>query len=64
VIGTAPEPNGGGNCVGTCSNVSSAYHLRMNNEELYLADGDPNTLVTVPQAILKIIFYVGGQKGT
>jgi hypothetical protein len=36
----------------------------MNNEELYLAYGDPNTLVTVPQALLKVIFYVGGQKGT
>jgi hypothetical protein len=41
-----------------------AYHLRLNREEFYLAYGDPNTLVTVPQAILKIIFYVGNQKGS
>lgn len=27
-------------------------------------NGDPNTLVTVPQAIFKLIFYVGSQKGT
>lgn len=64
VIGLPPQPNGGGNCIGVCSNVSLAYHLRLRNEEYYLAYGDPNTLVTVPQAIFKVIFYAGGQKGT
>ncbi len=64
VTGVPPEPNGGGNCVGACSNVSIAYHLRFHDQEFYVAYGDPNTLVTVPQAILKVIFYVGGQKGT
>lgn len=64
VIGNPPQPNGGGDCIGTCSNVSIAYHLRLKREELYLAYGDPNTLITVPQAIFKIIFYAGGQKGT
>jgi hypothetical protein len=64
VVGEPPQPNGGGNCEGVCSNVSVAYHLRLNHEEVYMAYGDPNTLITVPQAILKVIFYVGGQKGT
>ncbi len=64
VIGLPPQPNGGGNCAGTCSNVSIAYHLRPQNEEFYFAYGNPNTLVTVPQALLKVIFYLGGQKGT
>ncbi len=64
VIGFPPQPNGGGNCEGACSNVSIAYHLRLRNEEYYLAYGDPNTLTTVPQAIFKIIFYAGGEKGT
>lgn len=64
VIGYPPQPNGGGNCAGTCSNVSIAYHLRLTNAEFYLAYGNPNTLVTVPQALMKIIFYAGGQKGT
>ena len=64
VTGYPPQPNGGGNCEGACSNVSVAYHLRMRNAEFYLAYGDPNSLTTVPQAILKAIFYVGGQKGT
>jgi hypothetical protein len=64
VIGFPPQPNGGGNCEGVCSNISIAYHLRLRNEEYYLAYGDPNTLVTVPQAIFKIIFYAGGEKGT
>jgi len=64
VIGMPPQPNGGGNCLGTCSNISVAFHKRFNHEEVYAAYGDPNTLVTVPQAILKIIFYMGSQKGT
>ena len=59
-----PEPNGGGNCIGVCSNVSVAYHLRMRDYEIYTAYGDPNTLSTVPQAIFKVIFYAGAQKGT
>ncbi len=64
VNGTPPDPNGGGNCVGKCTNVSVAYHLRLRNEEIYLAYGNPNALTTVPQAILKVIFYLGGAKGT
>jgi hypothetical protein len=64
VTGNPPQPNGGGDCIGQCSNISIAYHLRLKNQEFYVAYGDPNTLVTVPQAIFKVIFYVGGQKGT
>jgi len=64
VTGDPPSPNGGGDCIGMCSNVSIAYHLRLDQEEIYLAYGDPNTLVTVPQAILKVTVYLGGQKGT
>jgi hypothetical protein len=64
VIGNPPQPNGGGDCIGTCSNVSVAYHLRMQRYEIYAAYGDPNTLSTVPQAIFKVIFYAGAQKGT
>jgi hypothetical protein len=63
VNGNAPVPNGGGNCAGVCSNVSVAYHIRLPHEELYVAYGDPNTLSTVPQALLKLIFYIG-QKGS
>jgi hypothetical protein len=64
VIGYAPQPNGGGNCAGRCSNISIAYHLRLRRAELYAAYGNPNTLITVPQAIFKVIFYAGGEKGT
>jgi hypothetical protein len=63
VIGDPPIPNGGGDCMGRCSNVSIAYHLRLRNSEFYIAYGNPNTLVTVPQAIFKVIFYGGAQKG-
>jgi hypothetical protein len=64
VIGNPPVPNGGGDCIGVCSNVSVAYHLRLRTSEIYLAYGDPNTLTTVPQAIFKLIFYAGAAKGT
>jgi hypothetical protein len=64
VIGYPPQPNGGGNCEGSCSNISIAYHLRLRRAEIYAAYGDPNTLITVPQAIFKLIFYAGGEKGT
>ncbi len=64
IIGYPPQPNGGGNCEGVCSNVSVAYHLRLKFYEFYVAYGDPNTLSTIPQAIFKVIFYAGAQKGT
>lgn len=64
VVGYPPQPNGGGDCLGYCSNISVAYHLRLRNDEFYLAYGDPNTLITIPQAIFKVIFYAGGEKGT
>lgn len=63
VIGFPPAPNGGGDCEGRCSNISVAYHLRWSHEEFYAAYGDPNTLITVPQAIFKLIFYAGSEKG-
>ncbi len=62
--GRPADPNGGGNCIGVCSNVSIAYHVRLPHEEVYFAYGDSNTLTTVPQALLKVIFSVGSQKGT
>lgn len=64
VDGTPPDPNGGGNCIGQCSNVSLAYHLRMRHAELYAAYGNPNSLTTIPQTIVKLIFYAGAEKGT
>ncbi len=64
VVGYPPQPNGGGDCAGSCSNISIAYHLRLRRAEVYAAYGNPNTLITVPQAIFKLIFYAGGEKGT
>jgi hypothetical protein len=64
VVGYPPQPNGGGDCEGSCSNISIAYHLRLRRAEIYVAYGNPNTLITVPQAIFKLIFYAGGEKGT
>ncbi len=64
VIGSPPVPNGGGNCVARCSNVTLAYHLRLQHAELYCAYGDPNALSTLPQLLVKAIFYAGADKGT
>jgi len=64
VVGSPPIPNGGGNCIGTCSNVSLAYHRKTAHNELYIGYGDPNTLITTPQVIFKFIYYVGAEKGT
>ncbi len=64
VVGTPPDPNGGGDCIGTCSNITLAYHLLTRHAEFYLAYGNPNALITVPQAIFKVIFYAGAEKGT
>jgi hypothetical protein len=64
VIGDPPQPNGGGDCIGTCSNITVAYHLLTPHTEYYVAYGNPNALTTVPQAIFKVIFYAGAEKGT
>ncbi len=64
VFGEPPVPSGGGNCIGRCSNIAFAYHTLMKRSELYIAYGDPNTLTTVPQTIVKWIFYAGADKGT
>lgn len=64
ITGMPPIPNGGGNCVGACSNVSAAYYLRLARSELYVAYGDPNALITAPQFIVKLILYAGADKGT
>ena len=61
--GSLPTPNGGG-CFGLCSNVSFAYHKRAGKRELYIAYGNPGTLYTTPQFLMKIIDYVGADKGT
>jgi hypothetical protein len=63
-VGTPPAPNGGGDCIGRCTNIAASYHLRMAHSELYVGYGDPNALSTAPQAIVKFIYYVGAQRGT
>lgn len=64
IVGTPPTPNGGGDCIGTCTNFSFAYHRLYGPEELYVAYGDPGQLSTVPQFLIKLIRYVGAEKGT
>jgi hypothetical protein len=63
VVGNPPLPNGGGDCIGTCTNLSFVYRYRMLHSELYAAYGDPSTLTTAPQALVKLIYYAGADKG-
>lgn len=46
------------------TNVSAAYYRRFKAYELYLAYGSPNRLQTQHDVLLKLIRYVGAEKGT
>jgi hypothetical protein len=46
------------------TNLSFAYYRRMKDTELYFAYGNPNRLSTQHSVILKLIRYVGADKGT
>jgi hypothetical protein len=46
------------------TNLSLAYYRRMKGAELYLAYGTPNTLNTQHDVLLKLIRYIGAEKGT
>jgi len=48
----------------SASNVSVAYAYHRKRDELYLVYGDASAATTKPAAILKYVFYVGGEKGT
>lgn len=63
IIGTAPtffdSPE-----YTNATNLSFAYYRRMKSAELYFAFGNPNQLNTQHTVILKLIRYVGADKGT
>ncbi|MHB8146362.1 MAG: DOMON domain-containing protein [Vulcanimicrobiaceae bacterium] len=44
-------------------NLSAAYYQRWPHDELYIVYGDASQLSTVPQFVVKIIHYVGAEKG-
>jgi hypothetical protein len=46
------------------TNFSFAYYRRMHGAELYFAYGTPNTRSTQHDVLLKIIRYIGAEKGT
>jgi hypothetical protein len=45
-------------------NLSFAYHRRLPHDELYVAYGDASQLSTLPQLVIKLIHYIGAEKGT
>jgi hypothetical protein len=64
-IGTPPQfSSTGSSCFGLCSNISFAYHKQMGKRELYVAYGNPGTLYTTPEFLVKLIDYIGADKGT
>ena len=62
VIGNPPLPNGGGDCVGRLLERLDRLPPATARSEIYVAYGNPNTLMTVPQAIFKVIFYAGAAR--
>lgn len=63
-VGTPPDPSGSGNCLAVCTNISFAYHKRFDHRELYMAYGNPSNLRSLPQFLVKLIDYIGADKGT
>lgn len=63
-VGTPPNPNGGGMCLAVCTNLSFAYRKRFDHRELYVAYGNPSKLNSLPQFLVKLIDYIGADKGT
>jgi len=61
--GVAPYPTGPARFY-SATNVSIAYALHRRRDELYLVYGDASAPSTKPAAILKYVFYLGGEKGT
>ncbi|MEO7040198.1 MAG: hypothetical protein ABI186_09240 [Candidatus Elarobacter sp.] len=45
-------------------NLSFAYHRRLPHDELYVAYGDASQLSTLPQFVVKLIHYIGAEKGS
>lgn len=64
-FGPPPVPYGGSSCVvAVCTNLSFAYHKKMPHAELYVIYGDASRAITTPQFLIKLIQYVGADKGT
>lgn len=51
-------------CLIDAENFSMAFHVLSARNELYLVYGNPNSLSTTPALFLKLIRYVGAEKGT
>ncbi|GAC1652169.1 MAG: hypothetical protein NVS9B12_01290 [Vulcanimicrobiaceae bacterium] len=68
VFGTSPAIDGvpKNSCANAafCTNLSLAFHRRLQHDELYVIYGDAGTQQTVPMFLLKFIHYFGAEKGT
>jgi len=48
----------------SAGNVSLAFHFLAAHNEFYVVYGDPNSLATTPALFVKLIRYIGAEKGT
>lgn len=48
----------------SAGNVSFAFHFLAAHNEFYVVYGDPNSLATTPALFVKLIRYIGAEKGT
>ena len=63
IIGAGPPFSALSNFT-NASNLSFAYHRKLRFNELYVVYGDPSRLFTKPALYIKLIHYIGAEKGT
>ncbi|HEY5095200.1 MAG TPA: DUF5916 domain-containing protein [Candidatus Eremiobacteraceae bacterium] len=63
IIGIAPPIDASPSFV-DARNVTAAYYKRFGHYELYAVYGDPSQLSTRPAFVLKLVTYIGAEKGT
>jgi len=63
IIGIAPPIDASPSMV-DARNVTAAFYKRFSHYELYAVYGDPSLLQTKPAFVLKLVTYIGAEKGT
>jgi hypothetical protein len=63
IIGIAPPIDAQPQFI-NASNVTAAFYKRFSHYELYAVYGDPSLLATKPAFVLKLVTYIGAEKGT
>jgi hypothetical protein len=64
IIGTAPPFPGSVPAFTNATNLSFGFSARRAHDDVYLVYGDASALQTRPALTLKLVHYVGAEKGT